>query len=87
MPMKLYVYSHKGYGEFTLPGEEELTYSMLISKKKFMSSADIEILLCQENGNWHFSQCSKYIVYQQKKWYNLLWQKNRRNSYGKDFIL
>ena len=63
MPMKLYVYSHKGYGEFTLPGEDELTYSMLISKKKFMSSADIEILLCQENGNWHFSQCSKYIVY------------------------
>ena len=32
MPMKLYVYSHKGYGEFTLPGEDELTYNMLISK-------------------------------------------------------
>lgn len=63
MPMKLYVYSHKGYGEFTLPGEEELTYSMLISKKKSMSSVDIEILLCQKNGNWHFSQSSKYIVY------------------------
>ena len=62
MPMKLYVYSHKGYREFTLP-EGESNYTLLLSKKEFMSSGDIEIFLSQEDEAWHFSQCSKYIVY------------------------
>ena len=46
MPMKLYVYSHKGYREFTLP-EGESNYTLLLSKKEFMSSGDIEIFLSQ----------------------------------------
>ena len=61
--MKLYVYSHKGYREFTLPVEEH-NYTLSLSKKEFAVSGNIEIILSQDNQSWYFSKCSKYIIYQ-----------------------
>ena len=63
MLMKLYVYSHKGYREFTLPVEEH-NYTLSLSKKEFAVSGNIEIILSQDNQSWYFSKCSKYIIYQ-----------------------
>ena len=66
MPIKVCVYSHKGYGEFVLSEE---TKNIVLSKDKFKMSNDSEIFLSKSRNGWYFLESSKYIVYHKESPY------------------
>ncbi|MBE5935566.1 MAG: FHA domain-containing protein [Lachnospiraceae bacterium] len=66
MPIKVYVYSHDAYNEYTLSNENDECVTIELLGEFYGVCSNIEVVFERNNGEWTFAPNSQYVIYKEE---------------------